>query len=171
MYDHIYNNMCYTGVIRKPQEATWMDSEGNVVEDESQAYGCRVTHNLIHPEMCAVGDEIGGNISMSGTKLLCERGTVPQKKPSNKDKHFTVMGFTLLSVEQIMCILIMPGKRVNFLTEMGFDSQAQFVRTQTDPDFFTNNMGPGKVLPAGPACHFNDKEVPSFTRRSKKLIN
>ena len=30
---------------------------------ESSAFGCKVTHDLTHPELCLVMDEVGGNIS------------------------------------------------------------------------------------------------------------
>ena len=80
-------------------------------KNESKAFGYKVTHSLIHPTMCVVGVEVGGNIFMQddgyigGTRLLCERGTVLQKQSSNKDNDYTVMGFTLLSRESLICIL------------------------------------------------------------------
>ena len=54
--------------------------------DELDALGCKVTHDLIHPAMCIIGDEVGGNINMSsggytgGEKSLCEKDSVPQQK-------------------------------------------------------------------------------------------
>ncbi len=30
------------------------------------AYGCKVTHAIIRPEMCLCGDEVGGNICITG---------------------------------------------------------------------------------------------------------
>ena len=99
-----------------------MDKDSDVVDDQKKALGCKVTHDLIHPDMCVVSDKVGGNISMKGdghigeTKLICEKGTVVQRKISNKEKHFTVMGFTLLSGQSLICMIIMSGKRYQFLT-------------------------------------------------------
>ena len=55
-------------------------------EDEADAYGCKVTHKVISPDMCIYGDEVGGNLSMKedghvgGKLLLGERGYIVQKK-------------------------------------------------------------------------------------------
>ena len=42
-----------------------MDRYRNIC-NERDSLDCKVTHNLIHPEMCLVGDEVEGNINMSG---------------------------------------------------------------------------------------------------------
>ena len=45
---------------------------------------------MVHPEMCVVGDEVGGNLCMKGDGhiggelLLTENGMVPQRKASSK---------------------------------------------------------------------------------------
>ena len=60
----------------------WMDKEGKIVE-ESEAYGCKATHRLNHPEYCVVLDEVGGNINMKGDdhiggeKYLCKPVVIP----------------------------------------------------------------------------------------------
>ena len=41
-----------------------MDHRG-CIADESDSLGCKVTHDLIHLEMCIVGDEVGGYLNMS----------------------------------------------------------------------------------------------------------
>ena len=54
----------------------------------------KVTHDFIHLEMYIVGDDVSGNINMSGDcyaggeKLLCEKDSVPQQKISTRDKRF-----------------------------------------------------------------------------------
>ena len=37
------------GVARKLDKPVWMNIKGDVV-DESSAFGCRVTHELVHPD-------------------------------------------------------------------------------------------------------------------------
>ena len=71
----------------KLNEPVWQDSEGNDV-DKGNAFGCKVSHRIIKPEYCIVGDETGGNLSMKGDggrhRFLCGRGDVPRKKASGK---------------------------------------------------------------------------------------
>ena len=39
--------MCDAGVARKRDEAVWMDADGNIVDNPSMAFGCKVTHDFI----------------------------------------------------------------------------------------------------------------------------
>ena len=126
MYTHIYEEMEDAGVYRKLEESVWMDEDGNVVT-ENQALGCQVTHEIIRPDMCVVGDEVGGNLSMKGDGrvggelMLCQKGTTSQYKVSVRDRYFTLMPLTLLTGEPLMCILIIAGKRPCAMTEMGLN--------------------------------------------------
>ena len=78
--------------------------------DELDALGCKVTHDLIHPEMCIVGDEVDSNLNMigdgyaGGDKLLCKKDSIPQQKTSTRDKHFTLLPLYCLMVIQ-SCVL------------------------------------------------------------------
>ena len=126
MYSHIYNEMEEAGVAKRKETPVWMDRHGYIVE-EKDSLGCKVTHDIIRPDMCVVGDEVGGNISMKGDGhaggelLLCASGTIPQQKISTRDKHFTLMPLTLLTGDPLMCILIISGKKPSAATEMGID--------------------------------------------------
>lgn len=79
-----------------------MDHSGRIV-DESDALGCKVIHGLIHPKICFVGDEVGGNLNMTGNrcvgseKLLCQKDSVPQQKTLMRDAHFTLLPLCLLT--------------------------------------------------------------------------
>ena len=57
---------------RRQVNFTWMDEKGEEC-DESQAYGCKMTHDLIHSDWCLVGDEVEENISMKGDSHAGER--------------------------------------------------------------------------------------------------
>ena len=46
-------------------DPVWMNDDRKEVSEED-ATGCKVTHDLEHPEMCIVMDEVGGNISQKG---------------------------------------------------------------------------------------------------------
>ena len=40
--------------------AVWMDIGGNIVQ-ETNAFGCKVTHNIDEPDWVLVMHEVGGN--------------------------------------------------------------------------------------------------------------
>mmetsp|Transcript_25328 Transcript_25328/g.29833 ORF Transcript_25328/g.29833 Transcript_25328/m.29833 type:complete len:154 (+) Transcript_25328:717-1178(+) len=67
MYDSISEEMVSAKVAVKLPDPVWMDAKGNLV-DEGDAYGCKVTHDIVRPEMCVVADEVGGNTCLV---LLC----------------------------------------------------------------------------------------------------
>lgn len=108
------DELVHANIAVKLDTPVWQDADGNnCVEDE--AVGCKVTHKIIKPEYCIVGDETGGNLSMKGDggrkKFLCARGDVPRTKASGCDRHFTTIGLTLLTGDPLMCIVVMKGKR------------------------------------------------------------
>ena len=151
----------------------WQDYDGNPCL-EKDAFGCKVTHNLTHPEMCVVMDEVGGNTSqkgdghIGGELLVCAKGMIPKKKVNTKDKHFTVLGLTALNGDAIMCVVIFAGIREQAVVDTGMDVFAQQEGEVSDDDFFINNSGKNKRFPGGPTCVFQGKEVPCLTRWSPK---
>ncbi len=126
MYSHIYEEIVCAEAVEPLPTPIWMDSDGNECQ-ESNALGCQVTHRLCHPELCFVGNKVGGNISMKGDghvggqKLCIEQGTIPYKKASHTDKIFTMIGLTSLDGNPVMCVLIIQGKDPNLSVETGID--------------------------------------------------
>ena len=63
------------------------------IVDESKSFGCKIFHRLIRPDMCIVGDEVGGSISMKGdghqggTLYLCGQKKVSKKKYQQKVRN------------------------------------------------------------------------------------
>lgn len=165
MYDHVYDEMVNAGVAKNLVEPVWIDMEGTIV-DREYAYGEKWTHIPTHPHMCFVSDEVGRNISMrgdghiGGEKLICERGMTPYKKISVKERHFTVLGITLLTGEALMCVLIISGKFPSAEIETGIDICAVDIFETTDEDDLVKNTGPGKRFPCGPIFHVNGKPIP-----------
>lgn len=71
MYNDVYDQMVEEGVAEKLVEPVWMDSDGNVLDTkkcEEMLRVCRrkVTHRILHPAMCVVADEVGGNTAQKG---------------------------------------------------------------------------------------------------------
>ena len=169
MYSHCALEMEQAGVAKKLDAPIWMTREG-VECDADNAYGCKVTHTIIRPEMCLCGDEVGGNICMAGDGhvggelFLAEKGTIPQNKASKTNKRFTLIGLTAFTGEPVICIIILQGKLAKPHIEAGVDILVPPIGETNDADFFSNNYGPGKYLPGGPVCHFNGKQIPAMIR-------
>lgn len=65
VYDHTIEEMVGAGVAEELEEPCWMDRAGNDC-NECDALGFKGTHRITRPDMCICGDEVGGNISMTG---------------------------------------------------------------------------------------------------------
>ena len=90
---------------------------------------------------------------------LCERSCTPQQKVSSKDKHYTILGLTVLTSEHVICVVIFAGKRNNALWELGLDLEIEVEGDARDDDFVQNNSGKGKRCPMGPTCKYTGKDV------------
>ena len=169
MYNHCIDEMEHAGVAKKLHQPIWMTKEG-IVCDVDNAYGGKVTHNIIRPDMCLCGDEVGGNICMAGDGhvggelFLTEKGTIAQNKCSKTNKKFTLIGLTAFTGEPVICIIIIQGKQPKPHVEAGVDILVSPIGDSNDSDFFEKNYGPGKYMPGGPVCHFNGKQIPAMIR-------
>ena len=63
MHDDVYLVMVECGVAEKLHKPVFMDRDGNATEDENKIFGVKCTHNITHPDMCLVVDEVGSNLS------------------------------------------------------------------------------------------------------------
>ena len=141
MYEQVYDEMVDAGVAVKMASPAWLDINGDLVH-EDDALGCMVTHDLTHPEMCIVMDEVGANTNMKGDGncggelLVCGSHMTPQQKSSTKEKHFTLLGLTALNGNHVICVVIFCGKRENRLYECGMDIFAEIEGEVNDSDFF-----------------------------------
>ena len=173
MYNGVIAEFVDAGVAKERELLVWMNRFGNEVE-EKDAFGCKVTHDILHPDYIICMDEVGGNTSqkgdghIGGELMLCETGTSPQRKINTKDKHYTVLGLTTLSGKAVMCCVIFAGVNENPLCETGFDWEAEIIGKTTDTDFVKKNTGKGKLFPGGPVCDFQGKKIPCFCRWSPK---
>ena len=139
MHVHILDKLVHGNIAVEYPEPVWKKKDRKVVEEEEEAFGCKVTHNIVHPEWCIVGDETGMNLSMKGDrgseKLLVARGDQPREKASSNDCHATVIGLTLLTGAPLMCIVVMKGCNPKPDVELGLDPFAIIFGKETD-NFF-----------------------------------
>ena len=178
MYQMVETKMIEAGVAEKINEPVWMTKDGKVVSENNkhQAYGCKVSLHITHPEMVIMADEVGANTSqkgdghVGGERYICGKGKVPQKKASKKDKHFTLLGLTLLTGDPLMCVIIFSGERNRDLIELGVDpfiEKEDIIGDVSDGDYVINNTGKGKLFPTGPECQYKGKTIPCMCRWSK----
>ena len=84
--------MVGAGVAEPLYEPEWMDRKGEIV-DKSKSFGCKVFHRIVRPDMCIVGEEVGGSISIKGdghrggTLYLCEKNKFQRKKYPQKVRN------------------------------------------------------------------------------------
>ena len=100
MYDHCIDQMVQAGTARKRDEAVWMEKNGKMMSDKSFAFGCKVTHDLIHPDWCIMG---GGHVG--GRLYLTAKQKTASRKASKVDRRFTLIGLTSLNGQPVMCIM------------------------------------------------------------------
>ena len=162
-------------------EPTWMDQFGNIVESESESYGCKVSTQLHLPQCCIAMDEVGADLNMlndgsiGGSKFLTRKGVLAKMNATKKSKRFTMLGLTNLCGDAIMCVIIFEGKECNVVQESGIDplhpltSEYELEDDQKDSNFsfFEDNYGPGKLFPGGPVCTFEGKDIPTMIRYSE----
>ena len=83
VHDNVSNEMVAAGIAEVVEEPMHMHKDGNIFS-EKDAFGFKVTHETKYPEHFIMADEVGGNISqkgdghIGGTRLLCEKGSVPK---------------------------------------------------------------------------------------------
>ena len=161
------------GVAICNQQPILMDRMG-VKCDNDGLFGLPCTHTLKHPDMCLAVDEVGSNLSQKGdghirgTKYMCEKGTVPQIKVQHREKFFTLLGFTALSSEPVLCLVSIAGIQMKINVETGIAPFAAITGKETDADYFDKIFGPGKLFSGGPTCHFRGKNILCLVRWSPK---
>jgi len=170
MYHEIYKNLCSAGIACEHPEAQWRDSNGDVVETEDEAFGCKTRYELIHPDHFIFVDEVGNNTSQAkdgqvgGQTYLCSKDGRPQQRAATKDAHFTVLGFTAADGKPLLCAIIFAAKTMKHEWVTGFDPLAEWIGDEQDVEA---NSGDEKTYPYGPVCTFRGKEVPCFCCNSE----
>ena len=124
MYSHTISEMVDAGVAVKLDTPVWMKRNGEISEKEA-AYGCKVFHRLMRPDMCICGGIVEGNLSIKGDryvtghKLLTGVGKIPQEKSSKQNRRFIMIRLTAFTGDPVICILILKGKNPKGNIEAG----------------------------------------------------
>ena len=113
--------------------------------------------------MGLVVDEVGSNLSqkgdghMKGTKVMCEKHCISQEQVQHKEKHFTLLGFTALSGEPILCLTIIAGVREELSVETGIDQIVITTGDVTNNDFLTRISVWVNYIPMDPFVYLKAK--------------
>jgi hypothetical protein len=135
-----------------------------------QIKGLKVKVDLKN-DMCLVLDEVGSNLNMvsdghvGGKRYICEKGDEPKTPSSKKEKHFTCLGLTSLSGEQVMCVVIVDSMKENLLIRTGVNPSCKEINNMVgigddEFSFIGQNVGEGKLYPGGPTCVFKNVKIP-----------
>jgi len=166
MYDVIYDELVEAGVAIHLDNPVFTDRDGKEVE-EDERFGLKQDIKITHPHYIMFADETGCNTSqkkdghVGGTKLIVEKGTVPQVMSSDTDHKFTLLPFTSASGEAVCCVVIFQSKtgQVPMQWRMGIDASVNPIRGSDGEIDVEMNIGEGKFHPGGPKCKYNGKEV------------
>ena len=161
-------------IVVKLPVPVWVDRNGNEVDCESKAFGCKTDIKIKKPHMAIMFDEVGSNLSQEGDnanggeRFCCGPNDQPYQAVSTKNQRFTTLAVTRLDGEVLMCVVIVAGKKRELMVESGIDWQIldkiddTYLDTIDDNEFFTDNYGEDKLLPGIPACTFKGKKVPGY---------
>ena len=67
----------------------------------------------------------------------------------HSERHFTLLGFTALSGEPVLCLIIISGVREHLNMETGIDPTKPVLGNVKDDEFIDPNFGVGKLFPGG----------------------
>lgn len=161
MYKNRYEDIVNSGNGRWLEEPVHMDVDGNIVEDESEAFGWEVTMVYTRPHNVFFFDETGGNTcekddgNNGGEMMIVPVGEVPRQSASTKDNHFTVVPVSTAAADLVLVCIIFKGERLHALDAMGLD-----IFVPWKEGGFMANVGPGTRHPGGPTIQYRGKEIP-----------
>lgn len=168
MYTNSGHHLIRSGNAVKFEPPVHMDVDGNVVEDESLAFGCPVSINIIHPNNVFCMDETGDNThgksdgKKGGEKFLCGKNQTPKLMTGSRDSHFTSVPFTNFCGDMVFLVVIFASKKMPRHWCAGDDPFAPY-----DKNVYSNNFGPGKRYPGLTLTREDGKEVPVFFAHSE----
>ena len=93
------------------------------------------------------------------------------KTECNIDRPFTLLGYTALTGNPLLCLKIIKGVQEKFNTESGIDPfDTQTFGDASDHDYFDKNFGYAKLFLCDPTYKFLGKEIPYMVKWSPKGI-
>ena len=154
MYAQCEDGLVASGNAVRYEHPVHKDTNGEIVDDVSLAFGHPVTINYVRPENVFFLDETGDNThgkddgNRGGQRKVVPRGEIPKELVGVKDSHYTITPITDATGTLRFVTVIFAAKEVSPVWSLGVDIFAEW-----DPeDEF--NMGPGKRHPRA-LSHFN----------------
>jgi hypothetical protein len=111
MYQEIYKNLCSAGIACKHPEAQWRDKNGDVVETEEEAFGCKTRYELIHPDHFIFVNEVGNNTSQAKDgqvrgQPICAPRTVDPNNKQQLRMRTSLFWVLQLPMESLFSVLL-----------------------------------------------------------------
>jgi hypothetical protein len=166
MNSGVYSAMVRNKVTAELPEKAMVMLYRRVTYNEDKSCGRETTFLLAHPEYLFFVDEVGSNTlqksdgNVGGQKIVVKNNKHDLIHASQKDCHFTNLGFTNDLGEPVCCIIIMAAAEVQGKDIMGLQPRALVIR---DPSIIFEKIlhGPEKLQLNGPTCTVFVHKVPT----------
>ncbi len=159
MYDQCKEGLIASGNVVRYDKPVHYNQNGEIVNNETLAYGYSVTIKYLRPEDVFFLDETGDNThgkddgNQGGQRKVVPRGEVPKELVGVRDSHFTVTPITDATGTLRFIVLTFAAKDVLPELSLGIN-----VFAEKDP-VVENNFGPGKRHPGLTLTH-DGNEIP-----------
>jgi hypothetical protein len=167
--------MVESGIAFKMPEEVWLDKDGVVVEEESEAMGRRTKYILNRPNYLVFVDEVGDNTSqkddgnIGGTKYVVGRKNRALMRAAHHDCHFTTLGFSLADGRPLLCVIIISCGEIDAKIRMGLQPWCEVEGEGTlEDNLERNSHGKDKYFPFGPICNVNGTNIPTYIACSER---
>ena len=151
----------------------FLDREGNVVENESEAFGMKVKERLLHPDCVLFMDKTGCNTNqksdghVGGKLYIHKKGSTAEIRAASTDIRWTVLPITNAKGEAVCCTIIFQSEKeqipITWTTGIDITLDGNHIEVKDDDiDFIRHNSGASNLCPGGPTCRVNGKEVSCF---------
>jgi hypothetical protein len=172
--------MFSAGIAKKMDEEVMYNKNGEVTSDKEKMYGRPTKYKMFHPEYLLFVNETGCNTNQKDNgHVSVELFVLPTKERGEggvsgalTDIHFSILCFSSALGYPVMAAVILKwAKNIDGIPipwKMGIDITKDIENGTTNDELFKKNYGEGKLMPGGPTCWFNGKDIPCFVGCSPK---
>lgn len=175
MYDCVYRNMVKAKVAVQVENTIYHDKLGNVVENETEAFGRGTNYLVTNPENIIFVDECGSNTNQKSDGNVGGQRFVLSVDSDNTgilgcttDLHFTVLCFNNALGVPLLCAIILKSEKkpseIPIHVRFGIDITIPLRTDENDSeiDVFYKNSGAGKSMQGGPDCYYKGRRIPCY---------
>ena len=175
IYSLVYQAMVDSRVTIKLEVLIYYNKLGEECT-KSKAFGYPCYYRLVHKQYILFFDEVGCNLkgdkngNVGGPKFIKAKGAEKaQNIVSAGDCRYTTVGFTAVTGEPVLAVIIIQAKKLEYSEINGLDVtkiQDSTNHNLTSKDVL-ENIGTVKLYPQGPVCHFCGVRIPAIVTCSE----